>query len=669
MSKTKNNKIATSTLSIGAISALIAGTVAMPAFAATDVTGTWGNASYAFNESTGNLTIGTTTATDIQKLGYIAEAPWNDASDEEGQTPSIEGWKIQKVTFVQDPRVELDFDSANLFNGLRNLKSFTNINSVKTDKLVNMEGMFQGTAIKALDLSKWDTESLKFLGSAFKDMQFLRTLNVNWDTTRVVNTNYTFSNLPNLEELDLSKWDTTTMANAEETKGMVGMFEGTNNLKSLTLGKNTKLVNFKDEKNTVKLVNPPANNKYTGKWTNEKGWTGTAEELIIRSQDTATAAGTYVWEVKKDVVPEDLYDISYNLNGGEGIFTMESLPEGANLELPSIVPVKDGYTFDGWMYDGIVYASGDNFIVPANNVDFVAQWTEIITNPEAETFAITFTNGGDNWTDLVINVEEDGELVFPEPMAKEGYTFDGWAVSTLRKATVYEPNTVYPEAITADMTFVGTWTEVVTVEENVVVSFDLNGGKGTFSNIEGLEGDAIKLPTGIPTKDGFNFTGWLYDETTYKAGAEFVIPATNTVLVAQWEEKAEVVNPPTNNINYELTFNLNGGKGTFGVITAKEGEKVSLPTAIPTKEGYKFTGWKFGKETKLFQAKSIFTMPGENTELVAQWEKPSDTKATKDLEKTGGNTNLGWILGATFLLAGGITVAVTTVRKKATINN
>ena len=35
---------------------------------------------------------------------------------------------------------------------------------------------------------------------------------------------------------------------------------------------------------------------------------------------------------------------------------------------------REGYILTGWKYDGAVYAAGNTFVMPAQNVTFEAQW-------------------------------------------------------------------------------------------------------------------------------------------------------------------------------------------------------------------------------------------------------------------------------------------------------
>ncbi len=78
--------------------------------------------------------------------------------------------------------------------------------------------------------------------------------------------------------------------------------------------------------------------------------------------------------------------------------------------------------------------------------------------------------------------------------------------------------------------------ESVSDLKGVTISFDLNGGEGTFKPIEATEGELVYLPSTEPTRSGFNFTGWKYKETIYVADTASEVPNTDAVLVAQWDQ-------------------------------------------------------------------------------------------------------------------------------------
>ena len=76
-----------------------------------------------------------------------------------------------------------------------------------------------------------------------------------------------------------------------------------------------------------------------------------------------------------------------------------------------------------------------------------------------------------------------------------------------------------------------------------------------------------------------------------------------------------------------LTYNLNGGEGSFNSQTVRTGETVTVSNEKPTKSGFDFTGWKVeGTETVVAVGTTI-TMSSDVT-LIAQYEEKAPTEIT-----------------------------------------
>ena len=88
-----------------------------------------------------------------------------------------------------------------------------------------------------------------------------------------------------------------------------------------------------------------------------------------------------------------------------------------------------------------------------------------------------------------------------------------------------------------------------------------------------------------------------------------------------------------------IKFDLNGGEGTLPAdITAKSGEKITLPAAELTRTGYDFSGWNTSSDGNgsSFAAESSFTVSADIT-LYAKWN-PKKFTVTFDSNNGTGET-------------------------------
>lgn len=78
------------------------------------------------------------------------------------------------------------------------------------------------------------------------------------------------------------------------------------------------------------------------------------------------------------VVDVEQITFSYDLNGGyaEGIPSAIQATEGDVIDVTSVVPTRDDYSFAGWEYAGTIYQPGDSVTMPNENVVLVARWND-----------------------------------------------------------------------------------------------------------------------------------------------------------------------------------------------------------------------------------------------------------------------------------------------------
>lgn len=307
----------------------------------------------------------------------------------------------------------------------------------------------------------------------------------------------------------------------------------------------------------------------------------------------------------------NVYTLSYSYSvapaGAEIPASVSDLYYEDTVELAD-ADVIAGYTFNGWVYDGVTYAEGADFTMPNSNATVIGSYTAI-------NYDITYDTGFSDVAvpDSAVKSATVGTTVELPVLSKDGYTFGGWKNGNV----TYAPGASF--TMPADeVELEAIWDKLSDVPAEHTVSYAWSGdvpADVTLPADETYATGATVTVKDVPSSVGYTFDGWYYNG---KLTESFVMPDADAEITGVWTKD------PVPATKYDLVVDANGGKFANGdeVYTAQleEGQTVAVP-AGPTYDGYKFIGWVDGEGN----ATDIpGTMPATAVELTAVWAELYD---------------------------------------------
>lgn len=191
------------------------------------------------------------------------------------------------------------------------------------------------------------------------------------------------------------------------------------------------------------------------------------------------------WEINQ-------YTIDFVSNEGSSV---ESITQDydSTIKAPT-APTKTGYAFKGWFIDESLTKAFSFKKMPAENITLYAKW-------EIKQFTITFDlEGGIG----VLSIKQVYNTVVMEPVAptRSGYEFIGWYKNKART----QPYVF--GVITKNEIVYAKWEA-----KQFSIEFNSNGGTSVGSIHQDVDTPIVE-PTN-PTKLGYSFVGWFYNDTKY----------------------------------------------------------------------------------------------------------------------------------------------------------
>ena len=312
-------------------------------------------------------------------------------------------------------------------------------------------------------------------------------------------------------------------------------------------------------KDLADIPAPVQKTGYTTKWSVEN-FTAIAENMTVEAVATANE-----------------YTITYNAGEGEVSpetqkVTYDAVPESF------VTPTRYGYDFICWTYEGKAVQATDVWKI-AGDVTLVASWIE------KEKRTVTFVQTG--YEPIIVEVY-DGETLtgdqIPDTQPKEGYRVF-WEEKI--------PSSIKENVVVNAYAIANTYT----------ITYD--AGEGTVAEpTQQVTYDSAPESFAVPTREGYKFKGWEYQNNVLSATDLWTI-ASDVTLTAKWAKICTV------------KLNANGGTLSETTITVVQGEAYTLPT--PTRVDFGFTGWKYG--TSKVATSGVWTIDSEEITLTAGWRE------------------------------------------------
>lgn len=254
-------------------------------------------------------------------------------------------------------------------------------------------------------------------------------------------------------------------------------------------------------------------------------------------------------------------------------------------------PVRDGYVFDGWYYDGS-FTNAVDFSQPlqggADHFVLFAKWTEAsskVLNVTYEANGGQFADGNDT---MQVVTDTNGIARLPLQPTREGHDFLGWSYDRDGNDPVDFTKVIV--AGSGHATLYAQWKQ----NNEKTVLYVANGGAFADGNetMEGVtDSNGVARQPLAPTREGYTFAGWTYDSEGTDP-VDFSKPVQgggdHVTFYAQWT-KNETPAVQTHKVNFYVD-------GSTTTVEVEDGKTVAQPSD-PSIDGFNFVGWSSSKES------------------------------------------------------------------------
>lgn len=339
----------------------------------------------------------------------------------------------------------------------------------------------------------------------------------------------------------------------------------------------------------------PANEKFKG--SKPKLYVKEGKKTTFEGKDWVKYTGFEVEEVGGDKCL-----VTFDARGGAPQPGMAVVSKDGTVSAPN-TPEKEGYEFLGWYDQEDMTKKYDFSSEVQKNITLVAKWGK-------KEFVVVIVTNRDESVPEVRRMLTGDLVQRPADQEKRvGYKFDGWCSTKVKELQ-------FPLPVTRDTVIWAAWIKKFKVTLDVkggelIDNWDHKKIETTFWIMPG-RGISLGGVTGYTAKRGDDeFIGWYLNGKPYNLAT---LVTSDLTLEAKWAKKCKV------------KFDADGGAPVPEEKTVAEGEKVTVPSQDPTKDGFIFKGWYLEKGEKPYAFGT--TEVKDNLMLVAKWAK--ECKVTFD---------------------------------------
>ncbi len=359
-----------------------------------------------------------------------------------------------------------------------------------------------------------------------------------------------------------------------------------------------------------KMVLAPISDQFTGEADHGQititGYSGYEKNVTVEKEQRlpwsfslkdVTTIGAMAFEgsgsLETVLLPDTIEKIDDN--------AFSSCPKLKRITLESVTPPSvSSNAFDG--SNVVIYVPQESYNAYIQH----KQWSKFANNifPNYNNNDLSYgtiifdSTGGTKINDIAKQKLNSLCNTLPSP-TRQGYSFLHWTYISNGTEKVFDPEkTVLTESVKLFAKWQG---------DPYALTFDCDGGSVANKEMTVINGSPYgKLPT--PTKNGYIFEGWYYNNSRIDESSSLKVSADHTVK-AKWTP-----------IEYTISYVLNGGSMNGDSFTYKFDQSFTLP--IPTKAGYKFLHWEHDGK-KYYAGETANNISNKDSDVVkfyAIWE-------------------------------------------------